>query len=486
MKRNWKKTGLTLILAILMMATMITSAGADSNVVKLRVWGFGYNATSDDCAAVAEAASKITREKIGVEVELIRSSDGEKLNLALNSGEQMDLVIYHTYAGGLNTLVTNGIALPIDDLAAQYAPEALEIVGEDMLAFGKVNGELYSIPSMKDFASAYCVAMRMDVLEDLGIDPATIKTMDDVHDVLVKVKENRDDVYPIVPTWGGGGMQKTFAFDCLGTGFWDACGVLENVFDDSTTVVNLYETESYRKFCEMMYQWNQEGLVMPDATTYNESNACETIGFADFENLKPGKDKEIRVGWKHEGLLVPTVDSFMVSDAGSSSFFIPSSCEHPEKAMQLWNLMFIDPEISNLFVNGIEGVNYEYVDADRKVIHEIEGNTYDALDWAWPNGRITPVYEGDDLDKWDQLAAFCDNAHKSVALGFRFDNTMVLNELTACSNVISKYEVGLRWGVLNPDDYLHIFNEELKAAGIETIIAEKQAQLDAYLAENSK
>ena len=157
MKRNWKKMGISLLLAVMLLvsAGSVFRAKAENDIVKLRVWGFGYTATSDDCARIAAAVSEITREKIGVEVELVRSSDGEKLNLALNSGEQWDLVIYHTYAGGLSTLVTNGIALPIDELAAQYAPETLELVGEDLLAFGKVNGELYSIPSLKDFASAY-------------------------------------------------------------------------------------------------------------------------------------------------------------------------------------------------------------------------------------------------------------------------------------------------------------------------------------------
>ena len=483
MKNNRLYKALVCVLALVLLVSGMTFAWAEEPVVKLRIWGFGYTATSDDCEAVAEAVSAITREKIGVEVELIRSSDGEKLNLALNSGEQLDLVNYHAYAGGLNTLVTNGIAMPIGDLAREYAPEALELVGEDMLVFGKVDGELYSIPSLKDFATAYGVAMRLDVLEDLGIDPSTIKTIDDVHDVLVKVKEERSDLYPVVPTWGGGGMQKTFAFDCLGTGFWDACGVLENVFDDSTTVVNLYETDSYRNLCEMMYAWNQEGLIMPDATTYNEANPCATVGFADFENIKPGKEKELREGWKHDGVLIPMVEGFISSDAGGSSFFIPEVCEHPDKAMQLLNLMFTDPEISNLFVNGIEGRNYEYTDDSHQVIRSLPDNTYDSLDWAWPNGRLTPVFEGDDLDKWEQLATFCDEAHKSPALGFRFDNTMVLNELTACSNVISKYDVGLRWGVLNPEETLPQFISELKAAGIDTIIVEKQAQLDAFLTE---
>ena len=454
----------------------------NGEIVKLRVWGFGYTATSDECDAVAEAISEITRDKIGVEVELIRNSDGEKLNLALTSGEQLDLVNYHTYSGGLSALVNNGMALPIDDLAKEYGQEALELVGEDLLVLGKVNGTLYSLPNLKDFASGFGMAMRQDVLDELNIDPANIKTIDDIHDVLVQVKESRPDLYPVVPTWEGGGMQKAFPFDSLGTGFWDACGVLENVFEDDATVVNLYETDSYRELCEMMYQWNQEGLIMPDATTYNEANPCGTVGFADFENIKPGKEKELRVGWKKEGVLISLVEPFMPSDAGGSSFFIPTVSEHPEKAMQLWNLMYTDPEISNLFVNGIVDKNYTYTDDNKNVITTVEGSTYEPLDFAWPNGRITPVFEGDDLDKWDQLEKFCDEAHRSPALGFSFDSTNVVNEITACSNVISKYEVGLRWGVLNPDEALPKFNEELKAAGIDTIIAEKQSQLDAFLA----
>lgn len=458
------------------------NAAEDGEVVKLRIWGFGNTASSDDCAAVAEAVSEITREKIGVEVELVRSSDGEKLNLALTSGEQLDLVNYHTYSGGLNALVNNGVALPIDDLAKEYGKEALELVGEDMLALGKVNGTLYSIPSLKEFANGFGLAMRLDVLKELNINPEEIQTMEDVHDTLVKVKEGRPDLYPVVPTWGGGGMQKAFAFDSLGTGFWDACGVLENVFDDSTTVVNLYETDSYRSFCEMMYQWNKEGLIMPDATTNNEVNLCATVGFSQFDNIKPGKAREISDGWDKEGALISLVEPFMPSDAGGSSFFIPTVSEYPEKAMQLWNLMYTDPEISVLFVNGIEDKNYVYTDDSRNVIKTVEGSTYDSQDWAWPNGRLTPVFEGEDLDKWEQLASFCDNARRSPALGFSFDSSKVVNELTACSNVIGKYEVGLRWGVLDPDEALPKFNEELKAAGIDTIIAEKQSQLDAYLA----
>ena len=462
------------------------AAGSETDndeIVKLRVWGFGYTATSDDCAAVAEAINEITRDEIGVEIELVRSGDGEKLNLALTSGEQLDLVNYHTYSGGLVTLVNNGMATPLEELVEQYGQDAVSAVGEENLAMGKVNGTLYSIPNVTCFANSYGMAVRQDILEELDVDPKTVKTWEEMHDLLVRVKEAHPDMYPVVNSWAGGGMQKTFAFDNLGTGFWDALGILENVHDGSTKVVNMYETDSYREFCEMMYQWKQDGLLMPDVTTSNENNLCSSVGFAAFENNGPLKSQQLSKDWGKEGVVIELVSPFITSDAGGSSFFIPSVSKHPEKAMQLWNLMYKNKEIANLLTNGIEGVHYEYTDESRSSVRSLEGSTWDSMDWPWPNSSLAAVYEGTDPDIWAQNIEFSNSASVSRALGFRFDNSSVLNEITACNNVIAKYDVGLRWGELDPEEALPKFNEELKAAGLDTIIAEKQAQLDAFLAQ---
>lgn len=466
-----------------------TSAGTtkepagDGEIVKLRVWGFGYTSSSDDCDAVAEAISEITREKIGVEVELVRNGDGEKLNLALTSGEQLDLVNYHTYSGGLSTLVTNGYAAPLDDLVAQYGQDMVDVVGEDNLVLGKINGVLYSVPNLSQVgANSYGLAMRADILSEMGIDPDTIKTWDDAHDVLLQVKDAYPDLYPVVPSWGGGGQQKTFAFDNLGTGFWDALGILEDSHDSSTTVVNMYETDSYREFVERMYQWNQEGLLMPDSTTSNETDLMKSVGFSCFENNIPTKASELTTFWGHEAVVIELVAPFKASGIGGSSYFIPSVSKYPEKAMQLWNLMYTDPEIDNLLVNGIEGKHYEKVDDDH--VRAAAGTTWETtLYWSWPNGELATVSEGADPQQWDKVNEFSAGAANSPALGFRFDNSLVMNEITACNNVIAKYDVGLRWGELNPDEVLPKFNEELKAAGIDTIIAEKQKQLDEFLAQ---
>lgn len=138
------------------------AAGDGADLPTLHVWGFGYTATTEDCEKVSEAVSKITREKIGANVQISRSSDSEKLNLALTSGEPLDLVNYHAYSGGLTALVAAGMAAPIDDLIAQYGQDAVKAVGEDMTVCGKINGVQYSIPNLKGFSCGYGIAMRKD------------------------------------------------------------------------------------------------------------------------------------------------------------------------------------------------------------------------------------------------------------------------------------------------------------------------------------
>lgn len=462
-----------------------STAANDGEIVKLRIWGMTNSATNPDTDEVAAAISDITREKIGVEIEMTRSGDGEKLNLALTSGEQWDLVNMHTYSGGLPTLVSTGTCIPIDDLLEQYGAKIKDVVPESYFKCGTIDGKLYMVPDLKDTARANGFAMRKDILDELKIDASTIKTWDDVHDVLVKVKEAKPDMYPLVSSWASGGMQEAIPFDDLGGGQ----GVLENCFEDDLTVVNMYATDAYREFCERMYQWKQEGLIMPDATTNTESNLMATVGFADYENIKPGKALECKKGWGVEVELVQLTEPYCYTGMiGGSSFIIPSISEHPEKAMQLLELMFTDPEISNLFINGIEGKHWEYTDDSKTFITTPEGvdptaSGYETLDWAWPNMRITPVWEGGDADLWQQMNDFTENATASPALGFRFDSTNVMNEITACGNVVAKYNGPLRWGELNPEEALPQFISELEAAGINTIIEEKQKQLDAWVAQ---
>ena len=107
---------------------------------------------------------------------------------------------------------------------------------------------------------------------------------------------------------------------------------------------------------------------------------------------------------------------------------------------------------------------------------------YSSVDWGWPNQQITPIWEGAEADLWDQLNTFNESGVASPAHGFSWDSNPVLNQGTACNNVVSEYHTALRWGTMDPAENLPKFIADLEAAGINEIIEEKQKQLDEYLA----
>lgn len=499
-----KKKGLSFILATAMLAGILTGCGssgsgdsagasadkgtadtaADSGeITKLVVWGCG-SADTADCNAVAEEVSKITREKIGVEIELVRGKDADQLNLALTTGEAIDLLNYNNIAGQLTTVVKNNYAMPLDDLLEEYGQGAKEVIDPVDLDACRYSGVLYALPDQKDTSRSAGFSMRKDIVDELGITVPEYGTYEDMHEILTKVHEAHPEMYPLVPTWSAGGMQDNWAMDPLG----DYFGVIENVFDDSTTVVNWFATDTYKDFCKMMYQWNQEGLIMPDATTTTENNLLSGNGFAMIENWKPGKELENYKANGKEVVFMKIIEPFKyTSNSNGNSFVIPYSSKHPEKAMELWNLMYTDPEISNLFINGIEGKHWVYTDDSKTMITTPEGvdpnaSGYSSTDWAWPNQQITPVWKGGDPELWTKLREFNTSGHPSPAMGFSWDSTPVINEVTACSNVKATYDVALRWGTMDPDENIPKFLEELEAAGINDIIAAKQAALDEFLA----
>ena len=76
-------------------------------------------------------------------------------------------------------------------------------------------------------------------------------------------------------------------------------------------------------------------------------------------------------------------------------------------------------------------------------------------------------------------------ADPSPVTGFTFDATPVKTELANCSAVISEFIPVLSNGAGDPAELLPQFLSRLENAGVNTIIAEKQAQLDAWKAANN-
>ncbi|MGN0779263.1 MAG: DUF3502 domain-containing protein, partial [Aristaeellaceae bacterium] len=70
-------------------------------------------------------------------------------------------------------------------------------------------------------------------------------------------------------------------------------------------------------------------------------------------------------------------------------------------------------------------------------------------------------------------------------MGFIFDATAVQNEVAACSAVVNEFIVDLQFGYIELEDVdarIDEFVAKLQANGIDKVVAEAQAQLDAFRA----
>lgn len=460
------------------------SSNQDSYTVKILAPG---DASTDDCAKISEAASKITEEKFNTKVELTRVGFGsydQQVNLTLASSEKLDLM--YEYCGNVTSAISSGQIVPITDYLDSYGSDMKSQIGDSDWKCVTFNGDIYGVPANKEKATGWGFAMNKEMADATGIDYSSIKTEEELEPLLEKVKEMYPDVYPIVSN--NGSMSLMTDQDDLGGDI----GSLESASGDNTTVINYYGTDEYMNEMKLRYDWAQKGLLMPDASTSTE-NANSLIGagkgFGRFTNTKPGIEKEMEKEVGKEVVVLEMVKPYTTTTRVDIVWYVPHNSEKPERAVQVLNEIYTNPDLANLFINGLEGKHYEFVDKEKGIVNYPEGvnasNTgYTSLPWAWPNETISYIWEGLDSDIWDQIQEFNKDATVSPAKGFAWDNTEVQNEVTACANVVAKYGPALECGSLEPETTIPKFLDELKAAGADTIIAEKQKQLDAWLEAN--
>lgn len=152
------------------------------------------------------------------------------------------------------------------------------------------------------------------------------------------------------------------------------------------------------------------------------------------------------------------------------------------------NLLYTNADVQNLFFYGVEGTDYVMADEGAGQITYPDGVDSSNVGWsneAWITGNASIAYAWDtnDADIWEQLTDFNESGVKSSLYGFVYDNSNITNEITALSNVISKYKSILESGAVDDvEGTLAKFNEELEAAGMQKVIDDMQEQVDAWTA----
>lgn len=443
---------------------------------------------------VEEAVNKITRDKIGVEVELMPIPIFEyssNVSLGLQGGDKID--IFQTL-GDFNTCVSSNMAYDISDLIDTYAAETKELIGDRFLDACKKDGKLYAIPTYKPYALTPMIIYRQDVADELGIDMQQVKTIYDLTDVLRVVKEKKPTMTPLIPAQtGDSGMGRCISeVDYLTDDLFAPKGVL---MGSEMTVKDLYSSEEFAKLCDLTRTWYNEGLIMKDAAT-TTSTATELMSsgnsFCDIAAYSyPPEDTATSLEAQTGNLDLGAVqigDAYLGTDSiNAVSWMVSSTTKSPEAAMKFLNLTFTDEQVINTLIYGIEGRDY-VIDAEGYVSYP-EGQDaatvpYTAQLSCGTLGNFFKIHPMVGTSKESLVWEMEQNekAKTSPAMGFTFDASNVKTEYTAVSNKINQYLPGLSCGSVDPKTALPEFIKELKAAGYDKILQEKQAQLDTWLA----
>ena len=168
-------------------------------------------------------------------------------------------------------------------------------------------------------------------------------------------------------------------------------------------------------------------------------------------------------------------------------YSLSSASEDPVKAAAFYNWAYTSKEFNDILNWGVEGV--DWVEDDNGMAAYPDGvdasnvGYHNDCGWAYPNQFIGHAWTGNEPDVWEQYEEYNNSVVRSQAFGFTFDSTVVVSELSACDAVYQQYAKNLAFGAIDPEANIDAFNDALYGAGLQTIMNERQAQLDAWLAE---
>jgi len=475
-------------------APTTTEAGPPAKVIMTYLTqGF----TPTDMLDVVAEINKTSVAKINVEVEFLPISIMElftgKYSVMIGSGERMDLMML-AFQNPVD-YVENGSLEELDELLANNAPTIMSLKDEYPITLpATVNGKIYGVtPLSASYGTQFGYIFRKDWFEETGTAVKDMYTMDEIGDILAKVKAKHPETYPMCITVGGGTMSASslgmyFPYDSLGA--TAASGVLMDF--NSTKVVNGFESQEFYNTLLTIRKWFEAGYIPQDAATTTET--IFTLGPAGVCGaypmiMEPVQTSTTKASFGWESVALPTTVGFNGSLArAGANWTVPITAEEPAAAIKFLDLMYSDHNVHNTILWGIEGKHYVKSDVEQviKFPEGVDGtnsgyyNTFGLygdrrfeLQWnVMATKPYTDAYHAQNMK----------NTYKSK--GYAFDSSEFNNQIVAINTVAGQYLPTLLTG--SSADVRGLLDKmiaDMKVAGIDDVIAANQSQFDAWLAK---
>lgn len=445
-------------------------------------------------AAREEAINAITEPAINCKVDIQEvwiSEIANTTSMAVAGNEKVDIIHVAT-VNPLSSLVGSDILYDMntDNLLQNRGQDLVALFGDELEA-GNVDGKQLAIPAKTFNATGKGIIYNKTMADELGVTVPETMTFEELSDILYQIHEANPDVMCYYS--GDGSNNYLFWLESYETfGTQSSYGIILDANEDPT-VVNMYDTDMFKDYCLQTFHWTQDGIQPGDPTDtntaqdyFNAQSLFCAVASINPEQLASWGSSAASAGFEigSSMLVEPTITNSSVTEY---MWGIATNCERPDKAMDFLNFLYTNAEVANILKYGLEGDNYDFAEGSDKVV--VLNGTYDPMFYYGGNEADMYIKSPAGEDYIDQLQAMEDEATTSPLTGYMFDDTAFQTESSVISSTIQEYLPRLQNGMCKSEDetlaLIDEFNERLKSAGIEDVIAANQEQVDAYLAAQS-
>lgn len=520
MKMSMLKRVLGLVLALVMAFSIVACAPVDNTKdtnpgdttggtegkepVTLIMYTYA-STTQPGLQEMIQEVQRYVKEKLNVDLDLRLQSQKEfqsTMSTRIDAGEEWDICLvgngvdFKTYAN------RNAFA-PITDYVDLLPKTTGQLIDNALDSF-TIDDEVYAVPVLKDMFDRNGFTINQSMLDDLGVKfPADYATRWDTVDFLYDLKEARDAKYPdevdnpiIKDTMYN--YDQWFLSERL-VGGWNKPIVDVNISEENgykgislndTAFCPVY-TQEFRDLMKLVYKMVVDGIGAFDPKNFDTDNVLlnsgKLVGSCGSGLISVAEDANPN----YKSAFYPSSICFAADY--TFGFSVNAKCKNVDRAVELLELMQTDTYLATTLHFGKEGSGWTDTNNDNVIELTDKNSDPSARYWynwyGWPLGGVTAMkaIPGSSTDMMDQMRELNKTAQAKPNRGFKFDQTPVENELAAVNNVYAEH-----YGVLcsgqnaNVDELVDNFIAELKANGMDKIIAEAQSQLDAWRAANIK
>lgn len=490
-----KKTLALLMSLILVLGVFSGVAFAEAAEIKPVKYVVPGDAPSGYDFAMEKINAELAEIGISLEIQYIPWDVwDQKLNLMLSTGEPFDMFHVMQDRVSMASYYGRGALMDITPYLEQYGENILKAIPENVMEGAKIDGKYYAIPAnWVELGVEGYYTVRKDLLEKYNQPLPT--TGAEMLDVLEAIFAEWDGAEMPYFTFTGAIMDPTSTHLTTLHSQYDRYPFtvrdsLVFVGQDGT-IESWVETEEFKKDCEWMHEAYTRGLLDPDILSFTQDQLSDVIarGIYVFSFGTGNAWSEMVKEWPEitpEDVILARLNpekGALRPYAFKNGNAIPSSSTNPEGAVKFLNWLYASQENYDLFLYGVEGVNFTIPEEGKMSPITLEPNdpqSWSFADWMIGNMDFIRTSTGG-FPAIDNARYTTDvNAQNSIAGGFFFDPSPVQTEYSNVQTELAAAMLPIAMGVQSYEDYYEDALARLKAAGLDKVIEEYKAQFAAY------